>query len=896
MKFAMSDPWRLRHLLWAAPLILMAPVYAAGRAIFWGTPLLQFIPWWAAAAQMLAAGRLPLWNPLVGMGAPLLANYQSALLYPPTWSTLLAYALGGVGGMAWWSGVLLALHLAWAAWGMARLAERVGVNPLAQIVAGLAYGLSGYLTARAGFLSINAATAWLPWVLCYAGAPIGLSADSRPNFLKLTGSLAMLLLAGHAQTAWYGVLLAGVWSAFWAWRRAGRRSSLAALTGAWGGLALAGLLAAALAAAQLLPTAELLRQSQRAAAVDYDFAMSYSFWPWRLITLLAPGFFGSPVQGDYWGYGNYWEDALYLGVLPLLLAFSTLKGLFPRRAGSQPALGGQIAAERSPAHAARIAAERGAGGQSAVGARSAAGEAQAAMAPGTADGRMADEARFAVGRSLVRGPASAEAARGGGPPPALTALLWGVFAVALLLGLGDHTPVFPWLYRRIPTFALFQAPTRWLIWGQIALALLAGIGVHAWRRPVGRGLYWTRLGVMGGVAVMLGAGLAWAALGQVSPSFLRATALMGLWGVGAGLLSLIAPVGPDALFALNAAPPQPKFRLRALQGVENRLGSAFASLSRRFASGEKGGSAVARWQAAVAVWTALDLLVAAWGLNPGAPLSLYTQPAANAAALRSLSEGHRLYMPPGDEHQFKYVRFLRFRTFDPGEDWSNLRLAQLADVNLLDGLPLVNNFDPMLPGRYAAWLELLADQPAARRYDWLQRADVGLQIEVYRRAPDGLRLRPLPAPAGRLWWAGCAQAAPDAAAARQAIQARAPDGPLVLETIDPLPPCAPAGPAAIASENAAYDLRRPDQVSAQVNAEAGGWLVLSDAWYPGWVARIDGAPAQLLPADLVFKAVWVDAGSHTVEFLYRPLSFYLGGGVSLAALLLLGRLIWKLRR
>ena len=133
------------------------------------------------------------------------------------------------------------------------------------------------------------------------------------------------------------------------------------------------------------------------------------------------------------------------------------------------------------------------------------------MAPGTADGRMADEARFAVGRSLVRGPASAEAARGGGPPPALTALLWGVFAVALLLGLGDHTPVFPWLYRRIPTFALFQAPTRWLIWGQIALALLAGIGVHAWRRPVGRGLYWTRLGVMGGVAVMLGAGLAWAA-------------------------------------------------------------------------------------------------------------------------------------------------------------------------------------------------------------------------------------------------------------------------------------------------------------------------------------------------------------------------------------------------
>ncbi len=56
-----------------------------GKAMFWGTPMLQFSPWWAQAWRTLQSGQLPLWNPLVGMGAPLLANYQSALLYPPTW-------------------------------------------------------------------------------------------------------------------------------------------------------------------------------------------------------------------------------------------------------------------------------------------------------------------------------------------------------------------------------------------------------------------------------------------------------------------------------------------------------------------------------------------------------------------------------------------------------------------------------------------------------------------------------------------------------------------------------------------------------------------------------------------------------------------------------------------
>ncbi|MEJ2150454.1 MAG: hypothetical protein P8Z40_13375, partial [Chloroflexota bacterium] len=56
-----------------------------GKVIFWGVPLLQFYPWQKMAFDALRSGALPLWNPLLGNGAPLLANYQTAVFYPPNW-------------------------------------------------------------------------------------------------------------------------------------------------------------------------------------------------------------------------------------------------------------------------------------------------------------------------------------------------------------------------------------------------------------------------------------------------------------------------------------------------------------------------------------------------------------------------------------------------------------------------------------------------------------------------------------------------------------------------------------------------------------------------------------------------------------------------------------------
>lgn len=62
----------------------------------------------------------------------------------------------------------------------------------------------------------------------------------------------------------------------------------------------------------------------------------------------------------------------------------------------------------------------------------------------------------------------------------------------------------------------------------------------------------------------------------------------------------------------------------------------------------------------------------------------------------------------------------------------------------------------------------------------------------------------------------------------------------------------------------------------------GGLLVLSDQYYPGWRATVDGEAAEVVRADVALRGVCVPAGEHTVRFVYRPLSLYAGVAISAA--------------
>ncbi len=731
------------------PLALFGPMLVRGEALFWGTPLLQFVPWRQFALQLVREGHLPLWNPLLGTGAPLLANHQSALLYPPNW--LLA-----VTGVAYGHGVLVLLHLLLAAWGMVALTRAWGIEPVGQALGGLSFSLSGYLVARAGFLSINAAVAWFPW-LVLAGERLAQAAVQnigvRRWVLCLGSLVALQWLAGHAQMAWYTAVFVAVWSLVQAWHLDGLHGARRALLA----LGLGALVGFSLAAAQLLPTLEYLQVSYRADTLDPTFALTYSFWPWRLLGLLMPDLFGNPARGDYWGYGNYWEDAIYIGVLPFLLAVRALV----RRPGGE------------------------------------------------------------AGRRRVR---------------------WlSILGLATsVLALGANTPVFPFLFYHVPTFDLFQAPTRWNLILVFALSALAAIGAQGWQRPEGRGLYWTRLGTAGagmiGFAAVLGATL----LPGVHSTFVRAFAVASVWLFLAGAFTVARP-------------------------------SRWSP----------------RWQAVLVTLVLADLVVAGWGLNPSVPLSVYQGRSQLAARL---GKGHRLYMPASLEYELKFERTHRFDTFHPGVDWRLVREMGLPNTTMLDGLPSANNFDPLLPDRYVRWLAYLEEAEPMTRAKLLALMDVGWEATADPSTPTGVRYV-------RREGARRVRIVPQAVLVGDGDEALArfaevdPGREVVLEAKAQW-----AGLRGGEGRARVWQGSNPNVVVVEASAPAGGWLVLSDLWYPGWRATVDGEPTPLFRADYLFRALWLPPGEHIVRFEYRPASFYAGLVLSLVGWATWAWLLWRGRR
>jgi hypothetical protein len=94
-------------------------------------------------------------------------------------------------------------------------------------------------------------------------------------------------------------------------------------------------------------------------------------------------------------------------------------------------------------------------------------------------------------------------------------------------------------------------------------------------------------------------------------------------------------------------------------------------------------------------------------------------------------------------------------------------------------------------------------------------------------------------------------------------------------SLTPDPPHTP-GAASITS----YD---SEEVAVRVTSERAAYLVLTDPFFPGWVARLDGQRASLLQADYLFRAVAVPAGAHMVTFTYEPVWIARGALLSLLA-------------
>ena len=108
---------------------------------------------------------------------------------------------------------------------------------------------------------------------------------------------------------------------------------------------------------------------------------------------------------------------------------------------------------------------------------------------------------------------------------------------------------------------------------------------------------------------------------------------------------------------------------------------------------------------------------------------------------------------------------------------------------------------------------------------------------------------------------------------------------------DPPPPAAGVRGAA-APPSAAFLQDGANQVIVRAGLPADGYLALLDSYDPAWKVSVDGAPAPLMRANGLFRAVHLTRGEHVVSFVYRPPALFIGAAISAAAAL--GLAIWCL--
>ncbi len=74
------------------------------------------------------------------------------------------------------------------------------------------------------------------------------------------------------------------------------------------------------------------------------------------------------------------------------------------------------------------------------------------------------------------------------------------------------------------------------------------------------------------------------------------------------------------------------------------------------------------------------------------------------------------------------------------------------------------------------------------------------------------------------------------------------------------------------------------RVALRTSSTRSGFLVLNDSYYAGWKAFVDGEAREIYRANDLFRAIHLPPGEHSVEFVYRPLSVYVGVAISVLTL------------
>jgi hypothetical protein len=277
-------------------------------------------PWRILAFRLLKEGILPLWDPTILLGTPLLANFQSAVFNP---INILFFVLPEY--HAWSLGVIfqpiLAVLFSYL------FLRNLNLKKFPALFGSLLYAYSGYSIVWMEYNSINYTVALFPLILL-AAAKISRRIDWK-WFLILSVGIALQIFAGYPQNVIYTLAIAVAYFIFCLISEKQKTKK-----GLFFVLSL--LVGMALSAIQLFPSAELQGLSMRnldkvALAGDVKYLPVQN-----LITILFPDYFGNPGRWNYWGLGSFDNFAfsissigIYFALIAILFVkeFKDMKGI-----------------------------------------------------------------------------------------------------------------------------------------------------------------------------------------------------------------------------------------------------------------------------------------------------------------------------------------------------------------------------------------------------------------------------------------------------------------------------------------------------------------------------------------------------------------------------------------
>ena len=259
-----------------------------------------FYPYWDARNAAFRAGELPLWTTDLFMGTPLLANPQLGAYYPLNWLTAPFRAPQAIK-------ISILLHSVLAGLGVFYLyREAVEKRVMPALLAALVYSFSGYLGAHVEQINQYQGLAWLPILFALYHRTMTRGRPWRDGLLFAL-AWALQIFCGHTQTVFISGIGLGIYgiglgiAAREGPRQIGRRLvTLAACT----------LVALLLAIPQLLPSLELIGMSNRGSGFSAGEVTAFSLSPNLLGRALLPSYDGQ-LFGEY---------VAYVGVIGLGLA------------------------------------------------------------------------------------------------------------------------------------------------------------------------------------------------------------------------------------------------------------------------------------------------------------------------------------------------------------------------------------------------------------------------------------------------------------------------------------------------------------------------------------------------------------------------------------------------